>query len=57
MPVDANTIAIVDSRFSCKGCGVLAALRGKDVLAMLLIADTSTLLLMIKDHQSLLLLT
>jgi len=45
----AITIAVVDSRSSCKGCGILAALRGKNVLAMLLIADASILLLMIKD--------
>jgi len=52
-------IAIVDSRSSCSRCGVpVVVLEGKEVMvAMLLIADASTLLLMMKDHQLLLLLT
>jgi len=48
---DAIAIAIVNSCTGCSCCGVPVALGGKDVLAMLFIADVSTLLLMIKDNQ------
>ena len=43
------TIAIVGLRSSCSCCGVLVALGWKDVLAMLLIANVSTLLFLVKD--------
>ena len=49
--VTIATIAIVRScsGFSCCCCGVPVALEGKGVLTILLIADVSILLLMIKD--------
>jgi len=54
-----NVIAIGGSRSDCSCYGVpVVVLEGKEVMvAMLLIADASTLLLMMKDHQLLLLLT
>ena len=45
----AVAIAIVESRSGCCCCGVSVALGGKNVLAMLLIEDVSTLLMMLKD--------
>ena len=45
----AIVIAIAGSRSGCCCCGVPVALGAKDVLAMFLIEDVSTLLMMLKD--------